>query len=313
MKTNRKGFPIQLQTAAKEGLPDSESQICQRGNLMVSLADNHPMVMIATNSDPTVMDSAKCKSKDGTRSYSCPTLVWQYKKCMGEVACNDHLRGYFWVFSRSKKYYKYLFWFLVDLVITNSYILCLHRSDLRKNGIKDFRCTLAKQLIGDYHSRKQPGRPSTRPQPKGSARNTFQVKEMTNHTAITTAIVTGMSVDVQYGGARIVTSSSATGKNDDFFHQHLLKLGKWQRRLTSPAIESFFQISSTWSPQITARIFQVSYLSCEPNRNPRHISKMLSPSVCRHLVLLIRHAPVLCAELREHTQTPHLCKALMTC
>ena len=80
--------------------------------------------------------------------------------------------------------------------------------------MKDFRCTLAKQMIGDYHSRKRPGRPSTRPQPKGSARNTFQLKEMTNHTAVTTAIVTGMSVDVQYGGARIVRSSSATGKYD---------------------------------------------------------------------------------------------------
>ena len=43
---------------------------------------------------------------------------------------------------------------------------------------------------------------------------TLQLKEMTNHTAVTTAIVTGMSIDVQYGSARIVRSSSATGKYD---------------------------------------------------------------------------------------------------
>jgi len=166
-------------------------------------------------------------------------------------------------------------------VITNSYILCLHCSDLRENGIKDFRCTLAKQLIGDYHSRKRPGRPSTRPQPKGSASNTFQLKEMTNHTVITTAIVTGMSVDVQYGGARIVRSSSATGKYDDFpatseVGQVAKEINKSSNWVILPNHHK--HESSTWSPQITARIFQVSYLSCEPNRTP-----VILPRCCRQV------------------------------
>jgi len=154
---NKKGFRTLLQTPTKKSLPArGESQICQKGNLMVSTwQDNRPMVMIATNSDPTVMDSVEHKSRDGTHSsYSCPTSVRQYNKCMGGLDHNDQLCGYHWVFPRSKKHFKYIFWFLVDLVITNSYILCLHHTDLRVDGIKDFICTLAKQLIGDYHSRK---------------------------------------------------------------------------------------------------------------------------------------------------------------
>ena len=173
---NRKGSPTQLQTFAKKSLPArGESQIRQRGNLTVSIwQDNRPVVVIATNSDPTVMDSVKHKSRDRTRSsYSCPTSVRQYNKCMGGVDHNDQLRGYYRVFPRSKKY---LFWFLVDLVITNSYILCLHHTDLRVDGIKDFRCTLAKQLIGDYHSRKQPGRSSTQLQPKRFCQEHFPTR-----------------------------------------------------------------------------------------------------------------------------------------
>ena len=65
MRTNRKGSPTQLQTSAKKTLPARcESQIRQRGNLTVSIwQDNRPVVVIATNSDPTVMDSVKHKAE----------------------------------------------------------------------------------------------------------------------------------------------------------------------------------------------------------------------------------------------------------
>ena len=65
MRMNRKGSPTQLQTSAKKSLPArGESQIRQRGNLTVSIwQDNRPVVVIATNSDPTVMDSVKHKAE----------------------------------------------------------------------------------------------------------------------------------------------------------------------------------------------------------------------------------------------------------
>ena len=85
---------------------------------------------------------------------------------MGGVHHNDQMRGYYHVRMKGRKYYKYVFWFLLDVAITNSFILCKHHTDLGIRTMKDFRTNLAKGLIGDYCSRKRPGRPRTVSQPK---------------------------------------------------------------------------------------------------------------------------------------------------
>ena len=81
---------------------------------------------------------------------------------MGGVDRNDQLRGYYSIRMKCRKVYKYIFWFLLDVSITNSYIL--HRcnnSQQKVPDLKTFRTELAKSLIADYCSRKRPGRPST--------------------------------------------------------------------------------------------------------------------------------------------------------
>ena len=45
------------------------------------------------------------------------------------------------------------FWFLFDLMVTKSFILCRDFTDLPDKSVKDFRVTLAKDLIGSYASR----------------------------------------------------------------------------------------------------------------------------------------------------------------
>ena len=79
---------------------------------------------------------------------------------MGGVDTNYQLRGYYHVRLKCRKYYKYIFWFLLDLAITNSYILCKHFTDIRVVNLKEFRVALAKELISDYCSRKRIGRPT---------------------------------------------------------------------------------------------------------------------------------------------------------
>ena len=63
---------------------------------------------------------------------------------------------------KCRKLYKYIFWFLVDVAITNSYILykCGSSEENKTPDLKSFRVELAKSLIADYCSRKRPGRPS---------------------------------------------------------------------------------------------------------------------------------------------------------
>lgn len=83
---------------------------------------------------------------------------------MGGVDHNDQLRQYYHVRLKCRKYYKYIFWFLFDVAVTNTYILSKMNPGTKHN-LKDFRVSLAKELIGNYISRKRPGRHSIMPNP----------------------------------------------------------------------------------------------------------------------------------------------------
>ena len=88
-----------------------------------------------------------------------------YNRFMGGVDHGDHLRGSYSVRLKCRKNYKYVFWFLFDVAITNAYILRSFDVSTSEMDHKSFRMMLAKQLIGNYMSRKQPGRPRKRPRP----------------------------------------------------------------------------------------------------------------------------------------------------
>ena len=163
LRCNRKGFPDDLKPIAKKGLSGrGESVTRQCDELTVSVwQDNRPVVVIATNSDPTEPSTVNRKLRDGTATtIPCPQSVVSYNKHMGGVDRSDQLRGYYHVRLKGRKCYKYIFWFLFDLVITNSYILCTKHTHLNITSTKQFRSDLAKALIGRYCSRKRPGRPS---------------------------------------------------------------------------------------------------------------------------------------------------------
>ena len=168
-RVNRKGFPPELKKHTKKGFKErGNSMTYQHRNLTATVwQDTKPVVIMATNSDPTTPTTVERKQRDGSKStYPCPTSVYMYNKYMGGVDHNDQLRGYYHVRLKCRKYYKYIMWFLFDVAITNSYTLCKLHTDLKYNNIKDFRVNLAKELIGDYFSRKRPGRPPTQPSKK---------------------------------------------------------------------------------------------------------------------------------------------------
>ena len=60
--------------------------------------------------------------------------------------------GYHRVRLKCPKYYKYIFWFIFDLMVMNSFILCQHFTDLPYISVKEFWVALAKELIGSYAS-----------------------------------------------------------------------------------------------------------------------------------------------------------------
>ena len=68
--------------------------------------------------------SVQLKQKDGTRvEIDCPAAMISYSKFMAGVDRGDQLRQYYHVRLKCYKMYTYIFWFMFDVAITNSFIL----------------------------------------------------------------------------------------------------------------------------------------------------------------------------------------------
>ena len=129
--------------------------------------DNKPVTMLSTVAQADVTHIAHRKQKDGTRApVQCTDAVMLYNKYMSGVDKGNQLRQYYRVRMRCYKNYKYIFWFLFDVAITNSYILSLFAPTimpLSHQRLKMFRLQLAEQLVGDYNTRKRLGCPRSKP------------------------------------------------------------------------------------------------------------------------------------------------------
>ena len=118
------------------------------------------MNIMSTNCDPNSVTTVPRRQKDGSRpAFPCPESIKKYVTYMRGVDRADQLRSYYKVRTRSRKPYKYIFWFLLEVAIVNSYILS------KSSPFKSFRLQLAKELIGSYCSRKLSGRGSNQRRP----------------------------------------------------------------------------------------------------------------------------------------------------
>ena len=165
IRSNRKNFPSEITNEAKKFLR-GESVFRQCGNICVcAWKDNKVVNLASTLASPTDTTSVKRTQKDGTRlDVTCPLCIALYNMYMGGVDYNDQLRGSYHVRLKCTKNYKYVFWYLFDVAITNARIL--HSFDVQSGAQMDhkhFRLKLAEQLIGSYMSRKRVGRPRKRP------------------------------------------------------------------------------------------------------------------------------------------------------
>ena len=104
----------------------------------------------------------KRRLKDGTTmTIKCTDSIVSYNSNMGGVDHNDQLRGYYNIPLKSRKYYKYLFFAAVDIVVTNMFVTSKFFPELTRPNLEIFMADLAMALIGGYNSRKKRGRPSS--------------------------------------------------------------------------------------------------------------------------------------------------------
>lgn len=125
--SNRHGFPSMLSPtrADVKALRKGELKFCRRGNLVASVwKDTKLVCFLSTQLNPVGVDVVNRKRRDGTiiQVPTVPVAV-DYNKIMGGVDQSDQQRQYYAVGRKSRKWWRYLMWFLVDVSIVNAHIL----------------------------------------------------------------------------------------------------------------------------------------------------------------------------------------------
>ena len=116
VRCNRKDLPC----CAKENLPPGEKVVTQKGNVVFTKwYDKRDVSVISTNCSPLAPDVVVRRNDN----VSKPAVINLYNQHMGGVDLADQQRQYYSVGRSSYKWYRYLFWFLLDISIINSFIV----------------------------------------------------------------------------------------------------------------------------------------------------------------------------------------------
>ena len=117
VRCNRKDLP----QCAKEKLRPGEKVVSQKGNVVFTKwHDKRDVSLISTNCSPLAVDVVVSRRN---QDVSKPAVVDKYNKHMGGVDLADQPRQHYSIGRSSYKWYRYIFWFLMDISISNSFLL----------------------------------------------------------------------------------------------------------------------------------------------------------------------------------------------
>ena len=160
VRQNRKDFPADLK---RMKLVAGEVRTRQSGNLVATMwRDKRVVSLLSTNTPPEPEIHAVQQVVRGRRkrvvpaeSMKKPDVVVVYNSGMNGVDVNDQYRSYYPPGTTSRKWWKYLFWFFLNLAMVNGFIL-EKLAGKRKRRQLGFRRELAKLLIAGYNGYKRP-------------------------------------------------------------------------------------------------------------------------------------------------------------
>nr|XP_006820728.1 PREDICTED: piggyBac transposable element-derived protein 4-like [Saccoglossus kowalevskii] len=176
VRQDRVGFPNALRTNPKKNKNHKAIMQLERGQFVSRQKDK---VVAITWKDSTLLnilttyyEGYRTKNQRVTRSlrsqdtgrkvpYSLPApeAIYDYNLYMGGVDKSNQLRSYYTAQRQSKKWWKYMFFYLLDTAICNSWILYKESVDPKKTH-KAFQIEVGMALVGGFSSRKQQTRNS---------------------------------------------------------------------------------------------------------------------------------------------------------
>lgn len=146
IRSNHPGFPNSLSPQTAE---------VRRGNLVASVwKDTKLVCFLSTQSNPVGDQTVNRKQHDGT-VIQVPTVpaAISYNKNMGGVDLNDQQRNYYAMGRKSRKWWRSLLWFLVDVSIVNAHILETEAENHPTRPQLKLCVELAKTLVGEFSLR----------------------------------------------------------------------------------------------------------------------------------------------------------------
>ena len=171
IRTNRKGWPKKFSSTTR-----APTQMRQIGNVVATFwFDKRAVNILSTNANP-VFTTVTRRAPGGRVNKDIPEAVDIYNKGMGGVDLHDQYRAYYPVGRRSRKWWRCLVWFLVQVAICNGYHLYSAvfsksvRTDTKLTPMK-FRLELLRWLKASGSSRKRAA-PETARMARGSDTHT---------------------------------------------------------------------------------------------------------------------------------------------
>ena len=167
VKSSAKSLPNQMRVTRgrKSGLrlQQGEAKTWQKNGITATVwqekKGRKPVRLLSSNTNPnSPKTSVKRKQKDGSfKEIPCPLPVRVYNENMAAVDRADQIRTAYCCARKSRRWWTYILWFLVDLSISNAFVLMkespnhkrlTRRGKEKKLTLLVFRKNLALQLIG---------------------------------------------------------------------------------------------------------------------------------------------------------------------
>lgn len=159
IQADRKGFPKHL-LKADNTMKMGDSDFVSDGEVsIVTWKDRgkKSVKIISNMHDPEQITEIQRKSKTGEKGpVKCPQAVADYNSFMGGVDHFDHYQSVYSIIQKSRRWWLKIFYFLLDSVIVNSYIIYKYVTKRNRGKAMTqliFRKKLAEELIGTFSSR----------------------------------------------------------------------------------------------------------------------------------------------------------------
>ena len=128
------GFPTSV-VLINQHLREGQWLFRQRGSLVcISWIDRKPVNLLSTYCDPVSDDEVQQWRKSSARGrrdrrvrLNCPEVLVQYHHWMRGVDVWSQKESYYRIGRKSNRWWPRLAWFLIDMAVSNSYVLYAHR------------------------------------------------------------------------------------------------------------------------------------------------------------------------------------------